>query len=477
MGRSQYSLQEYAGSFGSFLDPVFAGTGKDIAAMSEQFAELAVDLASFYNTSDEEARMRLFSGLSGETEAVRRLGINIADARLAELNKELHGQQAIYKYLSLREKTELRMIAIMRDTVTKQGDAARTADSWANSLKRVQDKFRDFSVRLGKRIMPTAKKLLLLLEGGMESVAKAVDYVTRQTHTLEVVLAMVVAKLGYATAAAASFMFQMKYLPMVVAYMGELALAMGRFAKHAAVFLIFEDFIGFLQGHQSVIGGVISELYGVQDPIDALSGSFEELEMRIANMVTRLQNLPEAIKAAVTGGDAMTVLNTGTVDVDQKQRDAQQSKERQFQAAVERGDPNAATGFRRSGEDPREANDRFKRQRKTYVQQNPMKATPTDVKYGFAAQAFAPDGPVEQSKAPPLPVNGSPMLTPQERAQATAPFTSGKGPTRPAVYKVDVKIDARGATAKDIPAIKEAGLQAGQKAAREIQAATGDGSD
>ncbi|HET9396466.1 MAG TPA: hypothetical protein VFO36_10445, partial [Nitrospiraceae bacterium] len=69
MGRSQYSMREMVGAFGALLGP----SQKNLQVttdMSEGLTRLAVDLASFYNISDSEAQTRLFSAMTGETEAV-----------------------------------------------------------------------------------------------------------------------------------------------------------------------------------------------------------------------------------------------------------------------------------------------------------------------------------------------------------------------------------------------------------------------
>ena len=52
--------------------------------MSLKLVELAADLASFNNTSPEDALLALRSGLSGETEPLKRYGIAINDARLKQ---------------------------------------------------------------------------------------------------------------------------------------------------------------------------------------------------------------------------------------------------------------------------------------------------------------------------------------------------------------------------------------------------------
>lgn len=163
LGRSTYQLQEYAGRFGSFLAPVFAGTDADIAKMSEDLSGLAVDLASFYDTSEEEAMMRLFSGMSGETEAVRRLGIDISDTSLDALNKS-NGDPRRLASLSLQEKTALRLQKIQKDTLDKQGDAVRTAGDLANTFKRLKGQAFDLGTEMGKKLIPATKDLLHIYE-------------------------------------------------------------------------------------------------------------------------------------------------------------------------------------------------------------------------------------------------------------------------------------------------------------------------
>lgn len=279
MGRSEYTLQEAAGKFGSFLSPVFKDSGQDVTAMSEDLSKLAVDLASFYNTSDEEAVMRLFSGMSGETEAVRRLGIDISDTSLDDLNKK-NGDSRRLASLTLAEKSALRFQKIMQDTKDKQGDAARTSDQWANSLKRGQEELKTLATTLGQRLMPYALRLLRWAE----SYLPVIEDVLLQSDAIEAGFRLLAIVTGVTAAAFVALNF-----PMIL--MASLA---------GALNLAFEDLLVFLDGGHSVLGDFITIVTGVTDPLkffnnvlddiigvcDILLGTFMDLAINIARVVT-----------------------------------------------------------------------------------------------------------------------------------------------------------------------------------------------
>jgi hypothetical protein len=161
MGRSRYQFQDYAGRFGAFLTPMLenqdtTGFG-GVAGMSQQLSQLVVDLASFYNTSEDEARQRVYSGLAGETEAVRKLGVDLSDAALEAVHLRQGGTVA-YNQLSMGEKTLLRFNKLLRDTTLAQGDAIRTQGDLANMGRALQSSFEDVLTEVGKNLTPQVKE-------------------------------------------------------------------------------------------------------------------------------------------------------------------------------------------------------------------------------------------------------------------------------------------------------------------------------
>lgn len=80
-GLSELSAKQYAGTLGALLKSSGV-SNKHLVTMSENLAALAGDFASFYNLKPEEAFEKIRAGISGETEPLKALGINMSVANL-----------------------------------------------------------------------------------------------------------------------------------------------------------------------------------------------------------------------------------------------------------------------------------------------------------------------------------------------------------------------------------------------------------
>ena len=234
MGRSRFSLQQYASQLGAVLAPV-SKTPEDALRMSKAFAELAVDLGSFFNTTDEDAMRALRSGLTGEYESLKRYGVVLNDTTLQEIAHK-QGIKKKITQLSVAEKTELRYLAIMERTKAAQGDAAKTLDGFANSSKAFKEAMKEISTVMGKAVLPTVNKLLKLMRDGVRWFAQ----VAQQSHVLEVAF---VALAGIAGILALEFYGA--FIPP--------ALAIG------ALVLLIDDLWTAMEGGESVLGEVLGE--------------------------------------------------------------------------------------------------------------------------------------------------------------------------------------------------------------------------
>lgn len=99
--------------------------------MAIQLAGLSGDLASFWNTSAEQARNALNGIYTGETEALKKYGVVMTDATLSNYAMTI-GVKKQYSELSQAEKVLLRYKFVLNSTTEAQGDFAKTSDSWAN---------------------------------------------------------------------------------------------------------------------------------------------------------------------------------------------------------------------------------------------------------------------------------------------------------------------------------------------------------
>jgi hypothetical protein len=132
--------------------------------MSTSLVQLAADMASFNNTSIDQAITALRSGLSGETEPLKRFGVALSEVRLKEEALRMGLIETTKGTLPVAIKSQAAYSLILRDTALAQGDYARTADGTANTMKTLQAKIEDAKVALGQALMPAFRALLKILE-------------------------------------------------------------------------------------------------------------------------------------------------------------------------------------------------------------------------------------------------------------------------------------------------------------------------
>jgi hypothetical protein len=162
MGISNQAALEAAGTYGNLFQAFGMGQG-EAQKMSMNLVQLASDMASFNNTSIDDAILALRSGLSGETEPLKKFGVALNDVRLRAEAAAL-GLGEYKGVLPPLVKSQAAYSLIMKDTALSQGDYARTAEGTANTMKTLQAKFMDAKVALGEALMPAFRGLLKILE-------------------------------------------------------------------------------------------------------------------------------------------------------------------------------------------------------------------------------------------------------------------------------------------------------------------------
>jgi hypothetical protein len=154
LGQSKQSVLDAAGAFGTFGKA--AGlAGEDLSTFTTDFVTLSTDLASFNNTTPEEAVQAIGAALRGEAEPLRRFGVLLNDATLKAEAMEL----GIYKgsgALTAQQKILAAQSAIYKQTGDAQGDFARTADGLANKQRTLSALFKNFQIQLGQQLLPAA---------------------------------------------------------------------------------------------------------------------------------------------------------------------------------------------------------------------------------------------------------------------------------------------------------------------------------
>lgn len=152
IGISQTAALDAAGAFGLMFTTLGLGQ-EDSAQMSRTLVQLAADMASFSNQSPEEMLERLRSGLAGEVEPLRRFGVDLSAAVVSQRALDDSGKKNV-QTLTQQEKIQARYNLILEQTVTQQGDVARTHGSLANQSRQLNAQLDDLSADIGGVLIP-----------------------------------------------------------------------------------------------------------------------------------------------------------------------------------------------------------------------------------------------------------------------------------------------------------------------------------
>lgn len=156
LGRSTFVLQQQALTFQQLFKQA-APTNQAAAEMSKRFTLLAQDLASFFNVTEDDALQKLRAGLVGEAEPLRAFGVFLTAAAV-EAKAFQMGLAATSAELTEQDKIMARAALIVEATKDAQGDAARTADSFANRAKALKAALNELQVSLGTALLPAMTK-------------------------------------------------------------------------------------------------------------------------------------------------------------------------------------------------------------------------------------------------------------------------------------------------------------------------------
>lgn len=213
LGQSRQQALEAAGTFGNLFVALEVGKGP-AAEMSTSLVGLASDLASFNNVDPTQALDALRAGLTGETEPLKRFGVNLnaatieakamelglvdlavdmqevegrtialekaqrdqlkalekngsesleyrdAQQKVAEAESALQAAMAGHaEELTAAQKAQAAYALIMEQTATAQGDFARTSEGLANQTRINEARFADLRAEVGGKLLPIKLKL------------------------------------------------------------------------------------------------------------------------------------------------------------------------------------------------------------------------------------------------------------------------------------------------------------------------------
>lgn len=160
-GITETKAKQYSSTLGAMLKSM--GIADDqVLQMSMDMAGLAADMASFYNLDHDTAFEKIRSGISGETEPLKALGINMSVANLNAFALE-KGMNKAFDKMTQAEQATLRYQYLLEATKDAQGDFARTGDSFSNEMRKLQTNLDRIKTEFGKGLLGVVTPAISLL--------------------------------------------------------------------------------------------------------------------------------------------------------------------------------------------------------------------------------------------------------------------------------------------------------------------------
>lgn len=271
-GMSQNAALGAASTYGNLF--VSLGLAEDQSAkMSTKLVELAGDLASFNNVSPEEALDALRSGLVGETEPLKRFGVNMNEATLKAQALKMGLVSSTKEALNPAVKAQAAYALILEQTTTAQGDFARTSGGLANQQRILNAEWENAQASLGQALLPAVTEVVTVLN----SMLGAFNALPQPVKTVA---------LGIAAVAAATVMLA----PRIVATRAALAelgitsrvtgLALSGFGKFAGIATVA------LVGMTVAVGKINEAVADTVPSVDSLTKAVNDLATNGSGVLT-----------------------------------------------------------------------------------------------------------------------------------------------------------------------------------------------
>ena len=283
-GKSKYSLIQMAASVQDILVPM-GMMRHEAANLSKDIVKAAIDVASFNNVTEADAMRDFNSALVGNHETVRKYGIVISEARMQQVALS-EGIIEAGETLSDQEKIMARLAIIQMDSSDAQGDAIRTAKSYANVMKAVSSEFEETAIAIGKVLMPIVKAFALLLKELLELMQDPKAWISLAFAVRAQAQAFIMAKfaaVGYTAALTTAATTTMKYLKVV-----------GRFVKWLIILeglsYVYDKIFATKQADDAAdsVDNLTEKMQGYSDlinrmTIDELASSIKRMQEELAS--------------------------------------------------------------------------------------------------------------------------------------------------------------------------------------------------
>jgi hypothetical protein len=267
VGRSKTEVKEWAASLQDTFVPL--GFARDRAAeLSKTLVELAVDVGSFKNiASDREVIDAFTSAVVGNHRAVRAYGVVITNATIEGAAFKA-GIKKTFTELTELEKVQLRYNLILAGTLDAQGDAIKTADNYANRVKKLKGQMTDLAETVGNSLLPSMTRMVNLMTARIIPIAKGMSRVFSDNNKW--IISLITKTAGYTAALWLS-------LKAIKAVRGAINLITKAY-KGAVAWKIALDALSGPAGWAIIAAGVAIAIGAIVSLNEAVDGTLDRLQ-------------------------------------------------------------------------------------------------------------------------------------------------------------------------------------------------------
>lgn len=322
LGLNAYSVRSNMATYNAMLTSMGLATDESLK-MSEGLTQLSYDMASFYNLKPEEAFEKLKSGISGEAEPLKALGILVNDTTI-KTYAYAHGIAKQGAELTEAQKVQARYGAILEATKNAQGDLARTMDSPTNKLRIMKEQAQQIGIQFGQLLIPILEKLIAVIKPLMDrfqglskeqqELVVKIALIAAAVGPVIIVIGKVVSVIGTLSSAFAAISGAMAAAggasgalgAAIAAITGPVGIAIAAVIGFIAIFvLLFKNNESFRNSVVTVWNQIKAIMAGVFESIKALIGAFIQVAGAIwqkygSDIVNVISVAFNAIAAVVT---------------------------------------------------------------------------------------------------------------------------------------------------------------------------------
>lgn len=166
MGQSKAAVLDGASTFAIYGKQA-GKSGKNLVGFSTDLTKMASDMASFSNTSPEEAIKAIGSAMRGENDPIEKYGVLLNDARLKQIALDKGIINTTKKALTPQQRV-LAVQAALYDQLGEKGsktlgDFERTSSGLANQQRILSAQWDNWKATLGTALLPIVTKFVTLL--------------------------------------------------------------------------------------------------------------------------------------------------------------------------------------------------------------------------------------------------------------------------------------------------------------------------